>query len=523
MTTTTPSNDPPTSNASDAIDVIEIRPGQYFDSVRLMLVSRAAEAVDGVVRALVAMGTELNHQLAGEMGFSDENLSRAGVNDLIIAIRAGDRPAVDAARAAIEDALSARHAGGPGLQGDGSAGLLAARAARTIESAGHGADLAVISVPGPHAFVEAMAALNSGLHVMLFSDNVSIEHEVLLKKRAEELDRLVMGPDCGTAILGGLGLGFANVVQPGPVSLVGASGTGIQQICALLDAAGVGVRHAIGTGSRDLSAEVGGASALRALHALDRDPGTEIIVVLSKPPAPEVAKKVEAAAAALETPTVLAFLGRGETTLESATLDVLARLGHEAPTFPCWLEPAPAPAPATTNAAGERDRPVVLRGLFSGGSLRDEARSIAAGELGAIATDEPTDDATPGHATPGHAMIDYGDDIYTRGRAHPMIDNSLRAGRLDALAARPEVGVVLLDVVLGHGAHSDPASDLAPAIARVVGSGTHVVISLCGTAGDPQDLRRQAEILHSAGAAVLSSNAAAARHATRLTLDMNKH
>jgi len=493
------------------IDAIEVRSGQYFDSVRLMLVSRAAEAVDGVQRALVAMGTELNHQLASEMGFTSDDLSGAGVNDLIIAVRARGQAAVDAARAAVEDALRARHVGSS--DGGREAGLLAARAPRAIEVAGHGADLAVISVPGQHAFVEAMAALDSGLHVMLFSDNVSIEHEVVLKKRAETLDRLVMGPDCGTTILGGLGLGFANVVQPGPVSLVGASGTGIQQICALLDAAGVGVRHAIGTGSRDLSAEVGGSSALRALQALDRDPGTEIIVVLSKPPAPEVASKVEAAARALQTPTVLAFLGQSETTLESAALEVLARLGREAPTFPAWTTPAPWSSPAVDS--GGSPGPASLRGLFSGGSLRDEARAIAAAQLGAIATKEPAGDGES-----GHAMIDYGDDIYTRGRAHPMIDNSVRIARLESLAdevGEHTVAVALLDVVLGHGAHSDPASELAPAIARVTDAGIQVVVSLCGTSGDPQGVEEQAGAMKEAGASVFLSNAAAARHAVRLT------
>ncbi|MFH1330532.1 MAG: FdrA family protein, partial [Actinomycetota bacterium] len=331
--------------------------------------------------------------------------------------------------------------------------------------------------------------------VMVFSDNVPLAQEVTLKEEAARRGLLVMGPGAGTAIVRGVGLGFANAVRPGPVGIVGASGTGIQQVCCLLDDAGVGVRHALGTGSRDLHDEVGGASTLAALGALAADPEIEVIAVISKPPGPEAAARVRAAAAGCGKPTAVAFMG--ERTLEEAARDTLRLLGGEVPeSFTAW---------AVVEGAHRTGR---LLGLFSGGTLRDEARSVAGAALGEISV---TTDA------PGHTMIDLGDDEYTRGRPHPMIDHRTRLGFLARAAADPTVGVVLLDVVLGHGAHPDPAAALAPAVAAVAAAGAAVVVSLCGSAGDPQDRERQARAFVAAGASVLLSNAAAARLAARPT------
>jgi FdrA protein len=362
-----------------------------------------------------------------------------------------------------------------------------------VRSVAVDADLALISVPGEFAFVEAMDALRRGLHVMIFSDNVPLEQEVALKKRGEVDGLMVMGPDCGTAIVNGVGLGFANSVLPGPVGIVGAAGTGIQQICCLLDAADVGVRHALGTGSRDLWAEVGASSTLRGLAALDADPSVEVVIVVSKPPTPEVAARVRAAAEACSTPTVMAFLGEPGVTLEGAVIETLGVLGKAGPELPSWRAP-------------EGHRPGYLRGLFSGGSLRSEAAQIAS-VLGPIGHREHVGT---------HTMVDYGDDEYTRGRAHPMIDQRLRLQHLEEAALDPEVGVILLDVVLGHGAHPDPASELAPVIDIARAEGPSVIVSLCGSRSDPQGRDRQVRVLHEAGASIWLSNAAAARHAVSL-------
>jgi FdrA protein len=326
-----------------------------------------------------------------------------------------------------------------------------------------------------------------------------------------------MGPDAGTAVIGGTGLGFANALRRGPVGLVAASGTGAQQVTCLLDDAGVGVTAVLGVGGRDLSAEVAGRSALAALRLLDEHAGTELVVLLSKPPDPAVAARLRAAAGQLRTPSLVAFVGRGQADLTAVSADIAA--AADATVTPLeW----PAPYPRAPRAG-------FVRGLFSGGTLCDEAMAIAAETLGPVASNTPLEprwalgDDLRG---PGHLMIDFGDDRLTRGRAHPMIDPSLRLERVAAEAADPGCAVLLLDVVLGFGAHPDPAGALAPAIAAArdtaraaaAGRDLAVVVSLIGTRGDPQGRDATAAALAAAGASVHSSNAAAARTAAALAL-----
>ncbi|MBB4916540.1 FdrA family protein [Streptosporangium saharense] len=455
-------------------DLVEARPGVYHDSVSLMRVSAALAGLPGIEVAVVAMATELNLGLAAGLGFA---LPEAGQGDLLVALRGAGPAELEAARAELDRLLA-------GLAVRTAQGRDEERSARTVRSAalrgvGDGpATLALVSVPGPYAFAEAMDAIEAGLSVMIFSDNVPVEQEVLLKRRAAELGTLVMGPDCGTAVIGGAGLGFANVLRPGPVGVVAASGTGAQQVTCLLDLAGVGVSHVLGVGGRDLSAEVAGLSTLRALAALDADPATELIVLVSKPPVPETARAVRQAARELATPVVTALLGQGDD-LTRAAEAVLRALGISVPEWPSW--PAPASPPGTGT----------LRGVYSGGTLCAEAELVAgSGEF-----------------------TDFGDDAYTRGRAHPMIDPSLR---LDALARVPRGDVALLDVVLGHAADPDPAAGLAPGIAAAVARGVPVVVALVGSRDDPQGLTAQAEALRAAGASVFTSNAHAAGHAASL-------
>ncbi len=475
------------------IDTVDVVRGRYFDSVRLMQVSRAISDMAGVGASLVAMATDLNLQLLAEMGFDVGAAAGAGPDDLLIAVRSVDPGATGRARDEVDRLLSGRPKPSTGA-------MFSPPTPRTIESAARsiGANLALVSVPGPHAFVEAMAAIEAGLHVMVFSDNVPIEHERLLKTEAAKRDLLAMGPDCGTAIVNGLGLGFSNVVDPGPVGITGASGTGIQQLCCLLDAAGVGVRHALGTGSRDLSAEIGARSTLQALAALDADRAVSVIVLVSKPPGSGVAEMVEEAIAGCRKPVVAAFLGTTGVSLERTAQQTVEILGVPWPELPVWVPDA------------MRGRPGALRGLFSGGTLRTEAHTIAEAALGQI-------DTEPGGS--GHWLCDFGEDRYTRGRAHPMIDPTLRLEALERVVDDPETGVVLVDIVLGYGAHPDPAAGLAPLIEAGRGSGIASVVSLCGSRGDPQGRDDQARRLMEAGAEVHLSNASAARRAVRFTLE----
>jgi FdrA protein len=433
------------------------------------------------------MATPLNLELLSSMGF---DVPASSPNDMVVAVRLDDQSAggaLEAALASVDAALAeagSRRETGPEQQAP----------PRTTGSAlarGH-AGMALVSVPGTSAFVEAMDAVDAGCDVMVFSDNVPVEQEVALKRAAERTGALVMGPDCGTAVIGGVGLAFANVVQPGPVGVVAASGTGCQQVLTLLDAAGVGVSAALGVGGRDLSAEVGGISTRRALRMLDADPATDLIMVVSKPPAADVATGLQAFVRTLSTPVRLALLGPGQPDLTEAVEQTLADLGRPVPVWRTW---------GAIDATPRRGR---LHGLFTGGTLSGEADTIAAGRLGPDA----------------YRMVDFGDDALTVGRAHPMIDPTLRLDRFAAAAADPQTGVVLLDVVLGHGAQDDPAADLAPAIGQALEprDDLAVVVSCIGTDRDPQGLQAQAEALADAGAQVFASNAAAARHAVSLLL-----
>ena len=489
------------SEVLSEVSTVDVRADAYYDSVMLMQASSAIGAVAGVTAALVAMATPLNLELLANMGF---DVPQVAPTDMVIAVRARDEATVAAAHWALDASLAE-------LSSHRPAGLTGQAAYRTVSAAARqvpGASVALISVPGLHVFPEAMDALDAGLHVMIFSDNVTVAEEVALKDAAAERGLLVMGPDCGTASIAGVGLGFANVVRPGPIGVVAASGTGAQQVMCLLDAAGAGMSHVLGVGGRDLSESVGGRSALRALRALGDDPSTEVVLVVSKPPAPEVAGRVRAAAMNLGKPVVLALLGPGYGDLTTATGEVLARAGIEPPVWPVL---APEHPPRVRRGA--------LRGLFSGGTLCDEAMLIAARRLGPVRSNIPLRPdwvLAAGLKGDGHLMIDFGDDQLTRGRPHPMVDSTLRLERFAAEAADPDVAVILLDVVLGHGSHPDPAADLCAAIAAARRDDLAVVVSLCGTEADPQCWHRQAQRLQAAGAWVHLSNAAAARQAVAL-------
>jgi FdrA protein len=481
---------------------LEVRRGAYRDSVRLMQISQAVREVPGVSGALVAMATELNLDLAAGMGFTRPDGATPG--DMLVALAGDSEAAIAGALARLDTELSARsvvEAAATGTVPPRTAGSAVRRA---------GANVVVVSTPGRYAFLEAMDALDAGASVLVFSDNVPVEQEIALKEAGAARGLLVMGPDCGTAVLGGVGLGFANVVRPGPVGLVAASGTGAQQVMCLLDEAGVGISHCLGVGGRDLSAAVGGRSALAALDALDEDPATELIAVIAKPPDPAVARALRERADRARTPVIFGLLGPDQPDLTATAERVLAALGRPVPAWPAWHE------------TGE-PRGGGIRGLYCGGSLCDEAMAIVSAALGAVRSNiplrpewriAPTESLSERDG--GHVMLDFGDDELTLGRPHPMIDGTLRRERLAAEAADPTCAVLLLDVVLGYGADPDPAASLAPAVAAAAEHGPHVVVALVGTAGDPQGRDRQAQALRTAGAHVFASNAAAARFATAL-------
>jgi succinyl-CoA synthetase alpha subunit len=421
----------------------------------------------------------------------------AGPNDLIIAVRAIDDALAATAMQQAEALLADRRRGGP----SGEATSSPPRSLRSAHRADPEANLAVISVPGQYAAGEARQALADGLHAFLFSDNVSIEDEIDLKRTAQKKELLVMGPDCGTAMLNGFGLGFANVVRRGRIGLIGASGTGIQEVTSLLHQAGEGISHAIGTGGRDMYAAVGGVTTLQALDLLRDDPLTQQIVLVAKPSAPEVVERVLNKAAQTGKPVIACLLGADLQPPPGVRLahNLYQAARMAASSSSTWSGVIPADVPRTRFGA-EQDQ---VRGLFCGGTLRQEA-AIAMG------------------SSVAHQLIDFGDDEYTRGRAHPMIDPTLRNRAIVEAGADPRVAVLLLDVILGLGSHPDPAGATLPAIreaqaqASATGRDLAVLAHVVGTDLDPQGLARQEATLRASGVHVLASNYHAAVAASLL-------
>ncbi|MDQ7821976.1 MAG: acyl-CoA synthetase FdrA [Candidatus Eremiobacteraeota bacterium] len=496
---------------------------RFYDSVLLMQIASQAKEQSGVEKVSVLMGTASNKALMKETSILAEGGEQAGPNDLVIAVVADQEEACSGAFEKVLELLEKREV----KKSDTS--YAPRTIARALDEIG-GANIALISLPGPFVRHEAQKALQAGLNLMIFSDNVPLADEIALKQMAHDRGLLVMGPDCGTAIIKGKALGFANVVRPGPVGIVGASGTGIQEITVLLEQQGIGISHAIGTGSKDLSQEVDAITMLDGMSVLQHDRGTSVIVLVSKPPDRKVAAKVVKAAKKLGKPVVICFIrGEGEKVsgnrIESAsTLEetvgktaaiVTGKPLNQSP-FQEDFEKIQKKSEGAAKALPEER--VFIRGLYSGGTLCEEALVILHELLGEVYSNTnvyPPQKLEDARKSQAHTLVDLGDDEFTRGTPHPMIDYTLRKERLMEEAAREDVAVILMDVVLGYGSHADPAGELLPLILKVKErEGAPVfVISLCGTEGDPQNLRRQKSIFEEAGVFVLPSNAQAARFA----------
>jgi succinyl-CoA synthetase alpha subunit len=501
-----------------------ILPNLYRDSVSLMQLSASVGKLPGVAQASAVLATPANIELLREARLLEGKVE-ASPNDLLLAVSGKSAAAL---QAALETALAALEKPAVTVAGGGAA----PQPVRSLQMAlaqVPAANLALISVPGDYAAAEAMKALRLGLNVMLFSDNVAVADEVALKRYARERGLLVMGPDCGTAIVDGVPLGFANAVRRGAIGVVGASGTGTQQVTCLVHNAGAGISHAIGTGGHDLHQDVGGITMLQGLKALARDPETKAIVLISKPPAPAVAKAVLAAAGRARKPVVVNFIGAAASEIRGKNL-YAARTLEEAALAAVALargrRPKPVVAervrvPAMRMSAKQR----YVRGLYSGGTFCYEASALLGEALGRVWSNAPVD-ARMKLANPWksrqHTLVDLGDDVFTRGRPHPMIDHRLRNERLLQEAGDPEVAVLLLDVVLGYGSHPDPAAEMVPAIrkaqalARKKGRALAVVGFVCGTGDDPQGLERQETALREAGVLLAASNARAVRLAAAI-------
>ena len=509
-----------------------IKTSEYHDSVSLMLVARELSKVEGVKDAAVVMGTEANKSILTDAGLLTEEAKTASPNDLVIAVASSSDHLADAALQQAEVLLRQKVSAA-------ETGEFRPRTIRGALSTNPAANVAVISVAGRYATDEAWDALSHGLHVLLFSDNVSLEDEIALKKYAREQGLLLMGPGAGTTILNHVALGFANVLPRGPVGIVSAAGTGLQEVSTLLARHGVGVSQGLGTGGRDLKKEVGGIMMLEGLKALQEDEATSVLVLISKPPAEEVVRLILDQVAASAKPTVICFLGGDTAALETIPNVIPAHTLYECALLAAHIiRPEIGDVKAILEAENTRFKEQAkrlkaklnanqcyLRGLFSGGTLCYEAQVIWKEIL-----DVPVYSNAPlpgGAALPDstksrqHTIVDLGEEEFTVGRPHPMIDNDLRIRRLLQEARDPEVAVILLDVVLGYGAHPDPASELGKAVeeaqrlARDEGRELLVIASVTGTEDDPQSLSQTISTLERAGVIVCDSNSAAA-HLTAL-------
>ncbi|MFN8100022.1 MAG: acyl-CoA synthetase FdrA [Mycobacterium sp.] len=488
-------------------------PNLYKDSVSLMAVTARVTELPGIDAGSVVMASATNVENLAQAGLGDFEVRP---NDLVVAVRGTDDACTQALELADTLLSSAPEAA------DGAAAELAPTSIAMAKTRDAGLNLALISVPGDYAAAEAMKALRLGMDVMVFSDNVSPEAELAIKSYARQADLMVMGPDCGTSIVNGVPLGFANVVRRGPIGVVGASGTGTQEVTVRIHQRGSGVSQALGTGGHDLAETIGGISMLHGLAALDGDPDTKVIVLVSKPPAPAVAAKVLAGAASSAKPVVVIFLGADPAAVDGDGVygaGNLAQAADMAVALASGAEPRRDDVEVTEEvrkllrdkASGMSDARRYVRGIFSGGTFCFEAQLVHRAAGIAAHSNTPVDGNTALadiSTSVENTIVDMGDDEFTQGRPHPMIDPSVRDSRIRAEAADPTTAVVLFDVVLGYGSAADPIAGLLPVLQQA--HGVTFIGYVCGTDLDPQGRDQVVARLESAGALVASSNAEAA-------------
>ncbi len=495
---------------------VVIKKSTYFDSVSLMSLSTKANQLPGVEQAVIAMGTEMNKEVLRNVGLLTAEVEEAKSSDLMIVVKAETEELCDKAFAGIEELFSKKG------ETKGASEIKYA----TIDSAAKSipeANLAIISVNGAFAAREARKALENDLHVMLFSDNVSIEDEIALKQYAHEKGLLMMGPDCGTAIIGNVALCFGNAVRKGNIGIVAASGTGSQEVSVRIHDFGGGITQLIGTGGRDLSEQVGGIMMLDGIKALDEDDETKVIVLISKPPAPSVEEKVLAQVKQCKKPVVVYFIGGKEEAVAAAG-------GHFAKTSKEAALKAVVLAGANEDELNKRalNWPLIeevrakltpeqkyIRGLFCGGTLCDEAMYSAMETFEDVYSNiqkNPDYKLKNLHESKAHTFLDMGDDDFTNGKPHPMIDPSLRIARFLQEAKDPSVGVIVMDFILGFGSHEDPVGVMLPAIleakqlAEKEGRHLEILGYVMGTDLDTPKFEDQVNKLMAAGVTIASSS-----------------
>ena len=498
----------------------------YYDSVTLMALSSQISAIDGIIDAAVMMATEPNIDIMKNAGLIGSDFEVDNPNNLVIAIQGETEEALESALSKVDDFLHSKE------EKQTEKGKVSIKSLDAAAQSFEEANLVFISVPGIYAKREAMKALNKDLHVHLFSDNVSLEDEVELKDKALEKGLLMMGPDCGTAIINGIGVGFANKVKRGQIGIVAAAGTGLQEVATQISKRGEGVSQAIGTGGRDIKDKVGGKMMIAGLKALIEDEGTRVITLISKPPEKSVLEKLKGVVEGSKKPVVACLLGSEPEaiqaigavpakTLEDAAEIAVSLLEGREPVEALFSDPeAEIDGLVEREAAKLKPGQSYIRGLYTGGTLNYEGILVLKDYVGDIYSNAPLnpdfklEDATRSKA---HSFIDLGEDEFTVGKPHPMMDPAQRNERIVEEAKDPETAIILLDLVIGFGSHEDPAGSMVPfvekarEVAEAEGRYIPIIASVCGTEEDPQVLSVQEKTLRDAGITVLPSNSQAAR------------
>jgi succinyl-CoA synthetase alpha subunit len=504
-----------------------IRRNEYYDSVFLMGINKRLSEITGVEQTAVLMATEANKKLLGELGFSDFDIEGAKPTDLVVAVIADSSETVAVVTESLDELLKSMSSG------------LSESGLQTLDEALHrrpDGNMVVISIPGEFVSREARKALEAGLNTFVFSSNVPVEQELELKRLANSQGLLLMGPDCGTSIIHGVGIGFANKVQPGPIGVVGPSGTGLQEFTSLIHNSGGGISHAIGTGSRDLSDEIGGLTTFTALQMLEDDPDTHVLAIVAKPPGEQTLRRLLEQTLSLSKPLVGCFLGIDLASWDEEGAIAWARTIDDAVQIALKL------SGFDMNAEASEEEPVTsvrveeeisewandaryLRGIFAGGTFCYQSQQIFRDAGLDVYSNGPIDERyrlADADESREHTVVDMGDEQYTLGKPHPMIDSTERAKRILVEARDPEVAVLLLDFILGFNTASDPVGDVLDAIQqarkirRRIGGGLTIVASVCGTSEDPQDLELQTQLLREQGVVVFKSNA----RATQFCVDL---
>ncbi len=506
-----------------------IKKGVYFDSVSLMIVSKELNKTDGITDSSVVMGTNENKAILKMADLYTNIFDDADDTDMLISVNAEDEQSFHNALAFIEEQLKAIR-----KTSDDSSDF----APKSFESALKlipDANLSLISVAGKYAVNEVQKALNAGLHVMLFSDNVSVEDELKMKKTALEKGLLMMGPDCGTAIINSIPLAFANVVNSGNIGIAAASGTGLQEVSSVISNLGGGISQAIGTGGRDVKKEIGGIMFIEALKALEKDVQTKVITLISKPPHPDVLQKIAAEIKKLKKPVVAIFIGADKNTItesgaipagnleEAAIISVALSENKDYKKAVNELNNRKKKNHSLAKKLAENNKGKFIRGLYSGGTLCDEAQLLLKDTLGFTYSNTPlnSDYQLPDiWKSKEHTIIDMGDDEFTAGRPHPMIDYSLRNRRIIDEAKDVNTAVILLDVVLGYGSNLNPDAELAPVFEQVkkINPKLLIICSVTGTDKDPQNRAKVKQALENAGATVMNTNVEAVELAENVVL-----